>query len=320
MNDASKVDEDAHHRLRLELSGLPFVPVRPHVHRQLVIDERRMHCIDWGEPESPPVLFLHGGGQTCRTWDVVCHVLADRYRCVALDQRGHGDSEWSYEGDYGFASHVRDIEGVLDALGLERVVAVGMSMGAINALELTLTRPQRVAALVCVDAGPWVAPNGATPIRNFMAEVEQLDSLDACVRAALRFNPRRDARLLRRSLLHNLRKRPDGRWMWKTDRRFPVPVEEYLEHGRKLRARIHALPCPLLVMRGGESEVMSDEDAARFARAVPDGRWVRIEGAGHTIQGDQPRALTRSLQRLLVEICPPGTYGTSGSPEAPIRR
>ncbi len=302
MEYPSEVEERQHHRLRLELAGIPWAPMRPHASRHVLVGDRRMHCMDWGPAEAPPILLLHGGGQTCRTWDVVCHVLADRHRCIALDQRGHGDSEWSYEGDYRFSTHAKDIVGFLDVLSLPRIVVVGMSMGVFNALELALAHPERVRALVAVDAGPWIDVNGAAPIRSFMAEAERLHTLDDLVAAALRFNPRRDPRLLRYSLRHNLRENPRGGWIWKTDRRFPVSFESVRAHGRMLETRVSRLACPLLVVRGGESQIMSDAGAERFARAVRNGRWLRIDGAGHTIQGDQPAALASAIDALLTEV------------------
>lgn len=262
-----------------------------------------MHCVDWGALNAPAVLLLHGGGQTCRTWDVVCHVLADRYRCIALDQRGHGDSEWSYEGDYRVESHAADIIGTLDALEIERAVVVGMSMGCINALEVTLRWPGRVAGLIAVDAGPWFDVTAARPIVGFMDTVGTLESLDDFIAAALRFNSRREDRLLRRSLLHNLRRRPDGRLMWKTDlRNRSDRVAEMSKALTKLRGRVGAIECPTLVVRGAESHIRSDENAARFAAALPRGNWIRIEGAGHTVQGDQPKALAEAIENLLAEV------------------
>jgi pimeloyl-ACP methyl ester carboxylesterase len=269
-----------------------------------------MHCLDWGDPSAPPLLFLHGGGQTCRTWDVICHVLADRYRCIALDQRGHGDSEWSYEGDYRAASHATDIAGSLDALGIERAIVVGMSMGCINALEFTLGSPERVKGLVAVDAGPWVEMSGAKPIIGFMDEVGKLDRLEDFLAVALRFNPRRDDRLLRSSLLHNLRRRPDGRMMWKTDLRERLDRISDMEATMiRLRERVGEIECPTLVVRGGESRVLTDDNAARFANALKKGDWVRIDGAGHTVQGDQPRALVGAIEGLIARMDSNGAGG-----------
>src|SRR6202050_84873 len=111
-------------RTALEIAGLPpNVAALPQDH-QTIIGAMRFHYLDWNG-SGAPIVFLHGGGLTAHTWDCVAATLRDRYRCVALDQRGHGDSEWSPVIDYRIASHVGDIEGYIDALGLERPILVG---------------------------------------------------------------------------------------------------------------------------------------------------------------------------------------------------
>jgi pimeloyl-ACP methyl ester carboxylesterase len=291
-----------HHRLGAELAGLridEFVEAASH---HVVLRAMRFHYLDWGTPGRPPILFLHGGGQTARTWDLVCLALRGAYRCLALDQRGHGDSEWSYTMDYLPEAHAGDIAALLDHLGLERVAIVGMSMGCLNGLEFAIRHPERLTAFVAVDAGPTIRIAGGRSIVDFRRRTAMLDSLDDYVAEAVRFNPRRDPRLLRRSLLHNLRRLPDGRWTWKTDQRRDFEVDAMTARMEALWGRLDAVRCPALVVRGAESDVFLDEHAERFARALPDGRWVRVPGAGHTVQGDNPRGLIEALTTFLVGL------------------
>jgi pimeloyl-ACP methyl ester carboxylesterase len=263
----------------------------------------RFHYVEWGDRIGRAILFLHGGGQTCRTWDVVCHELSQGYRCIALDQRGHGDTEWSYESDYGIEAHAADIAALVDALGLAPVVVVGMSLGGLNGLHFALDRAAEVAGLVCVDVGPWVNVEAAVPIRQFMREVTGLDQFEQFVAAALRFNPRRDERLLRYSLWHNLRRRPDGRLMWKTDLRHREDRMSIMATALGLlQRRIAALRTPTLIVRGAESRVLDEEHMRRFAEAIPHARRVIIEGAGHNVQSDQPKALVEALRSFLNEL------------------
>jgi pimeloyl-ACP methyl ester carboxylesterase len=234
---------------------------------------------------------------------VICHELSQKYRCIAFDQRGHGDSEWSYEFDYRVEAHVGDIAALIDALESAPLVIVGMSLGGLNGLNYALQRPDSVSALVAVDVGPWVNIDAGLPIREFMQEVAALDRFEEIVAAALRLNPRRDARVLRHSLWHNLRRCPDGRLMWKTDLRRTSERGAIVATAlASLRERIHHLRCPTLVVRGGDSQILRESDARRFAEAVSRGRWLTIEGAGHTVQGDQPKALIEALSRFLDEI------------------
>jgi pimeloyl-ACP methyl ester carboxylesterase len=291
-----------HHRLGAELAGMQIAefvaPVRHHV----VLREMRFHYLDWGTADRPPVLFLHGGGQTARTWDLTCLALRAHYRCLALDQRGHGDSEWSYTLDYLPDAHAADIAAFVDHLGLERFVLVGMSMGCLNGLHYAVQHPERLAGFVAVDAGPAVRLDGGRSIIDFRRRTETLASLDAYVAEAMRFNPRRDPRLLRRSLLHNLRQLPDGSWTWKTDQRRHFDLDAMVARMDALWDRLDAIRCPTLVLRGAHSDVFLDEHAARFADALPDGRWLRVPDAGHTIQGDNPRALVASLEEFLAAV------------------
>jgi pimeloyl-ACP methyl ester carboxylesterase len=292
-------------RAHLELSavtagvGLPEI-VLPSEHH-LVLGRMRLHYLDWGTAGLPPVLFLHGGGLNAHTWDLLCAALRGQWHCLALDQRGHGESEWSPEMDYSTESHVGDLQAFLDALKLERLVLVGMSLGGINALAWAGKHSRRLAGLVLVDVGPEIRFDGVRKIAAFTSDATPLDSVEQFVERALTFNPRRNRELLRRSLLHNLRCLPDGRFMWKYDQRHRGKIDPgaYARRRQLLWAAVETVECPTLIVRGAESDVFHDEDAERLAGRFQRGRWVRIEGAGHTVQGDNPAALLVRLREFL---------------------
>jgi pimeloyl-ACP methyl ester carboxylesterase len=292
------------HPFAAKLAGLEVPEFVAPAHHHVVLGAMRFHYLDWGTPGKPPALFLHGGGQTARTWDLSCLALRRELRCVALDQRGHGDSEWAYDLDYAPDAHARDVGALLDRLEIPRALVVGMSMGCLNGLAFTLANPQRVTGFVAVDAGPWIQMEGGRRIADFVRDADQGVDVEAFVAAAVRFNPRRDPRLLRQGLLHNLRRMPDGTLTWKTDRRRHIDLAGIEARLAALRARLGEIRCPVLIVRGGESDVFSDEDAERFASALPDARWVRVDGAGHTVQGDQPAALVREIRAFLARRRP----------------
>jgi pimeloyl-ACP methyl ester carboxylesterase len=282
----------------LKLPGLEL-PAAHHV----ILRGMRFHYLDWGTRGLPTMLFLHGGGLNVHTWDLVCAVLKTERHCLALDQRGHGDSEWSPVMDYGTESHAGDLEAFVDHLGLDRFVLVGMSLGGANALAWAGSHSRRLAGLVLVDVGPEVRQAGVRKIAAFTSEATPLDSVEEFVARALAFNPRRDATLLRRSLLHNLRRMPDGKWMWKYDQRHRgrTPDPGAAERRRELLwSAVAKVSCPTLVVRGAESDVFHDGDAEKLARALPDGRWVTVPGAGHTVQGDNPAGLLVVLREFLA--------------------
>ena len=297
-------EETAHLELAARIAGLEIPAFRLPRERDAIVGRTRLHYLDWGARGRPEILFLHGGGLTARTWDLVCLALRTEARCLALDQRGHGDSEWSPELDYSFDAHLGDIEGLVDRLGIRRLVLVGQSLGALNALRYAARHPERVRALVLIDAGPDVRIDGARRIAEFLRETETVDSPDAFVEAALAFNRLRDRRLLRRSALHALRRLPDGRWMRKSDARWlrGVGPEQLAAAARGVWAEVPEVACPTLVVRGGLSDVFLSQDAERLAGSLRDGRWVCIERAGHTVQGDNPKRLVEALRTFLAAL------------------
>ena len=291
-------EELEHLKLATDLSGVAVSQIVRPESCHVVVGGMRLHYLDWGTIGQPLILFLHGGALNAHTWDVVCLVLRTEYHCVALDQRGHGDSEWSPEMDYAPEAHLRDIEGLVEHLGRDRFLLVGQSMGALNAFVYATHHADRLAGLVLIDAGPNVRAAGAQRIGAFVSETAEIDSIDAAIGKALAFNPLRDPRLLRRSLLYAYRELPNGRWARKIDMRH-WGREDFRSRAAQAAARWqHAarVACPTLVVRGAESDVFLDEDAESFARALPDARWVKIAGAGHTVQGDNPRGLCEALR------------------------
>lgn len=302
MMDDCEGEERGHLELASRIAGLDGVDLTPPKSIHLEGGGMRLHYVDWGGEARPPIVFLHGGCLTARTWDVVCLALRRQYRCVALDQRGHGDSDWSPEADYSFDAHAGDIERFVDALALKRFVLVGQSLGGANSVSYAGRHPERVAALVLVDVGPSFRKAGGEEIRDFVTAEPRESSLEDFIERAIFFNPLRDPRLLRRSLQHNLRRLADGRWTWKYDPRLASRLD-VADMGVRMHALwdvIRGIACPALVVRGALSKVLLDEDAAEVARTLPDGCWLRIEGAGHNVQGDAPKALAAAIDEFLA--------------------
>jgi pimeloyl-ACP methyl ester carboxylesterase len=269
---------------------------------QLIIGNLRFHYLDWGG-SGHPILFLHGGGLNAHTWDVLALMLRDRYRCIALDQRGHGDSEWSPVIDYAVDSQSRDVAGFIEALELANPVLVGQSMGGLNSLAYASRHHTKMKGLVVVDVGPEINPAGVQRIRDFSSTPE-LDSPDAFLDIAVKFNPLRDPAVLRRSLFYNLRQTPAGKWTLKHDQRRSsgTAAEIAAQQRERLAGGITGIGCPVLIVRGGVSDVLTDEAAERFARSLPKARWVRVEKAGHNVQGDNPGGLLDAMRKFFEEI------------------
>ncbi len=207
------------------------------------------------------------------------------------------------DADYSIGAQLADTKGFVDKLGLDKFILVGMSLGAINALAFAIAHPERLRALVIIDAGPEVRRPGSSRIRDFVNAVQETVTVEAIIEKALEFNPRRDPVILRRSLMHNLRQQPDGTWRWKYDtRRFQsMGQESHRAERAALADGLARITCPTLVVRGGESDVFHEEDGIRLAQRLPDGKFVTVPRAGHTVQGDNPKDLVAELRRFLQE-------------------
>lgn len=304
-------DQLEHLRAAAAIAGLEGLEVTLPTEHHAVLGGMRLHFLDWGAEGLPgglpSVLFLHGGGLTARTWDLVCLALRSSAHCFALDQRGHGDSEWSPVLDYGPEAHVSDLEELIRHLRLERPVLVGQSMGALNSLSYAAHHADEIAGLVLVDMTPDVRIEGAERIFDFVTAPAELDSVEEFVERAMQFNPSRDPNLLRRSLMHNLRQLPDGRWTWKYDRRGMTRerFDAMRERVAGLWGLLDSVTCPTLVVRGERSDVVTPESATALAEALPKGECATVPGAGHTVQGDNPRALAGVLGDFLRRARPP---------------
>jgi len=296
-----RTEELAMFRTALEIADLHPAAVRLPDDHQLIVGAMRFHYLDWGG-SGTPILFLHGGGINAHTWDCVAVMLGERHRCIALDQRGHGDSEWSPLVDYRIAAHVGDIEGFIETTGLQRPIVVGQSMGGLNSIAYATRHGDQISAMVIVDVAPEISASGAERIREF-SSIPELDSPQAFLERAVRFNPIRDPAVLRRSLHYNLRQTPAGKWTFKHDqrRRSDDAMRSFAEDRARLVSDLSRIRCPTLVVRGALSDVLTDAAAEKFARSLPDGRWVRVEKSGHNVQGDNPRALLDAMLAFFRE-------------------
>ena len=238
-------------------AGFSFDEVVLPSERIVDIGGLRFRYLDWGNDGLRPILFLHGGALTAHTWDLCCLALRDEFHCLALDQRGHGDTDWAPDADYSIAAQREDVRGFVDKLGLDRFILAGMSMGAINALAFAIHHPEKLSHLVIIDAGPEIRRPGSRRIRDFVNGGANPESLDAIIERALAFNPRRDPKILRRSLMHNLRQQTDGNWVWKYDRkRFQqMDRDAHTAERRALADGLAKITVPTLVVRGAESDV-----------------------------------------------------------------
>jgi non-heme chloroperoxidase len=257
-------------------------------------DGVRLRADVFGDPGDPPVLLLHGGGQTRFAWGSTPQALADRgWLVYRVDLRGHGESEWPDDGDYSlwaFADDTRALAAAMPSLP----VLVGASLGGLSSLIAIGETPGPVArALVLVDVAPTMEPAGRERIGDFMrANAETgFASLDEVADAIAAYNPHRPRPTDLSGLKKNVRLRDDGRWVWHWDPRFMTMSSDetrasFTSEDRLKDAARH-LMVPTLLVRGRVSDLLSEEGAKELLELVPHAEYADVAGAGHMVAGDR---------------------------------
>jgi pimeloyl-ACP methyl ester carboxylesterase len=247
--------------------------------------------LDWGG-DGPTAIFLHGGSLTAHTWDLVCAALSPRIRCVALNLRGHGDSDWS--NDYRIEASVGDVIALADRLGGGGVHLVGMSLGGCVAGHAAVALGARTASLAFVDVAAQMVFEASENMRRFMGAIRPVPSLEIIVAQAMEASPKTDPDLMAYRYRTLMTPGPEG-WVLKQDRREPPRFQHILGKLAELADLAPGIACPVLIARGGRSRVLIDAAAADFAGRFPRGVWRVVPDAGHNVQEDNPAALAELL-------------------------
>ncbi len=262
----------------------------------------RFHYLEWGSPDRPTLLLLHGICQQCHSWDFISLALAHQYHVIALDARGHGDSQWPSDADYSIDAHQHDLDAVADALGLRNFVVVGHSMGGRNGYVFASRRPALLRGLVIVDTGPGQVAAGSRRIRSFISLPDRLNSYDEFVARVMEYTGR-PAWLVHGSLQHTIRETSDGKWTWKYDVAIRSPdFRPESWPSEKLWQCLASLQCPTLVVRGANTDVLSQEVFERMQKVIPQCRSVTVENAGHLVPGDNPKGFLEALAPFLASL------------------
>ena len=286
--------------------------VQPRSRRVPGADGLALHVLEWSE-EGVPLLFVHGFGNDAHVWDEIAPVVAPCYRVLALDLRGHGDSDHDPEHRYDYARFVADLECATEALGVDRLVLVGHSLGGRVSMLFAGRHPARLAGLVIVDAGPELDPRGTTRIRLDVRK--QADASFASPgeyeRALAHAYPAASASTLARLAQHGLRRRADGRFERKTDPTFyALPgqldaaalAERERNTSRELWDALARVTCPTLVVRGAASDILSPDCADRMAEEVlAQGRLAVVPAAAHSVMIDNPGGFARALAAFALD-------------------
>jgi pimeloyl-ACP methyl ester carboxylesterase len=246
----------------------------------------------FGDAGAPPVLLMHGGGQTRHAWAGTGRALARKgWQAVAVDLRGHGDSDWAPDGDYGLESFARDMVGLARSFA-QPPVLVGASLSGLAALLAQgEAEAPLFAALVLVDVTPRLDPQGTQNIIGFMSAnlADGFATLEDAAESIAAYNPHRPRPKDLTGLAKNLRQHADGRWRWHWDPAFmsgrrPPDIALQLD---RLFAASRALRIPTLLVRGRMSDLVTVEAAQEFLALVPHAQFADVSGAGHMVAGDR---------------------------------
>ena len=266
------------------------------------VGKLQLHCVEWGEAGLPPLICLHGYSSHSRIWDRFAESARREYRVIGMDQRGHGRSGWATDG-YARDAFVKDLDKLCGTLGLDRVTLVGLSMGGWHSLLYASEHPEMVDRVVLVDIAPEVSPRSAR--RSEDAEEptpNSFESLEEAFAFARRRNPRPPEDLLLTDISNSLRQCEDGKWTWRPD---PAMLKAGFDDPRnpdmihRYWQALEAVVCPLLVVRGAESGLVSDEVVARMEAANPNVSAVEVPNSGHNVPLDSPEGFLEAVRGFL---------------------
>lgn len=268
----------------------------------LSVNGLRVHYLDWGHPSAPPVVCVHGYTSSGQAFNALARHFQSRFRIIAPDVRGHGETAWSPTEAYQYNDQISDLAGFIDQLGLEQFILIGTSMGGIIAMAYAGAHPERLVRLVINDIGPD-AEVGSQRITQTVGdrpeEFANLDDAMAYRRLVSPITAGRSVEDQRELALGVLRQQSDGRWVWKMD---PAYIRQRVHQGPPPRPALwpalQRITCPTLVVWGRESDVLSEAQARRMADVLPYGELVAVPGIGHAPTLMEPVALA-ALERFL---------------------
>ena len=257
-----------------------------------------------GPWHGPLVVLLHGGGQTRHAWGGTTHVLATQgFLALSLDLRGHGESDWAPDGDYGIDAHAADLRAVVTALGRPALL-VGASLGGLTALIAAGEAPRLATpAIVLVDVTPRIDPGGRERIMEFMrSHPEGFASVEEAADAVSAFLPHRPRPSDVSGLAKNLRRDADGRYRWHWDPAFMSPgkLGKDTMNPERFEDAARTISAPTLLVRGGKSEIVSAEGVAAFQKVMPHAEYVDVPEARHMVAGDQNDVFSFAVVEFLT--------------------
>ena len=260
-----------------------------------------LHYLDWGNEGKPKLLLLHGLRGHCHSWDDVSAEFTKDYHIPALDQRGRGESDWAPGGDYSSQSFVADLEGFCKAVGFDKFTLIGHSMGGRNSMAFAGNNADKLENLVIVDIGPDLDPRGSGRITQELIDVpEEFDSFEDVYTYQSKQNRFCSEPVLRRRLTYATKELSNGKFGWRYD--LQIREQRRNNTGSKqpdLWINLPGIKCPVLVVRGSETDTLGLETAEKMVEVLPNGKLVHVEKAAHMVFEDNPEGFIQALHGFL---------------------
>ena len=274
--------------------GVPIMTNRPE-DKFIHIDGLRLHYLEWGRENQSTMLLLHGIGDDDHIWDHFARNVADRIRVIALDQRGHGQSDRPLPPAYRCEDYVADVDKFVHALQLNDVILMGHSMGALHATRYAALQPGKVAGLIHADIEPCPPDWNKKYLLNLYENLPSAyASIHEYVEEARKNSPYAEEKMLHRIASFALEEGKGGKWRPRFDREVLFHFDRY-----DLRPYLRDIRCPSLIIRGEESRVMGHEIAKEMSDIIPKGSFAEIPKATHPVHTDNPGEFLRVVSEFL---------------------
>ncbi len=267
------------------------------------VDDLELVADAYGGADGAPVILLHGGGQTRHAWDQTAEALAEAgFRAIAIDARGHGESQWDDRGRYQLEFFARDLMAIVEQQSVPPAI-VGASLGGSTAMLAIGTMGLEVSSVVLVDIAPKIEARGVARIFEFMtAHTDGFESLEQAADAVAAYLPHRQRPRDLSGLRKNLRQKDDGRLHWHWDPSFIRAMAERNPSERHdLSDAARRLTVPTLLVRGKLSDLLSEEGARHFLELVPHAEYVDVTGAAHMVAGDDNVRFSQAVVSFLEQ-------------------
>jgi esterase len=263
--------------------------------RWIRVNGIRLHYLDWGNSSAPPMILLHGFCSYARYWDFFARNMSPEYHVLALDMRGHGDSE--HVSSYSLEDVIADLVEFVEALKLKNITLIGLSMGGLISIPYTVEHGDKLARLVIVDIGPELDPEGLEHINKDLAsEPAQFASADEAFGRLQQVQPLNSEEFIHHQVKYALKPGEDAKLKFKYD---SALCRLTLQSQENLWEYLERIKCPTLVIRAEHSDILSRATAQKMIALLPKGSLAEIPSTTHTLVGDNPEAFEKEVRAFL---------------------